>query len=114
MAFVLGQLLDSIRDLLERFFDRWGEQVNWEFFFTADRAKVDRLDDFYFTYYVFNSNLVLPLLTFCLLAAGCGHWVMAFAIAVAAAIVFLDARSLRGEIAKHTRRTNESGTDPVR
>jgi hypothetical protein len=102
-AFVLGQLLDSLRDLLEPFWDWWGEPVNWDFFFQTDRAKVDQLDDFYFTYYVFNANLVLPLLALCIVATGSGHYGVVATIAVAAVIVFYNARSLSKEIAKHTK-----------
>jgi hypothetical protein len=108
---VFGQLLDSARDFLERFWDRWDKQVNWQFFFAAERAKVDQLDDFYFTYYVFNANLVLPVLMFCFLALASRHWGMAFVTALAAAILFYDARSLRGEIAEHTKSRNEGGAE---
>jgi hypothetical protein len=102
---------DSLRDLLECFWDRWSEPVNWDFFFKADRAKVDQLDDFYFTYYVFNANLVLPLLAFCLVAAGSGHYLLGVAIVLAVGILVCDARSLRKEIARRTKSRDESGTE---
>ncbi len=108
-AFVLGQVLDSLRDLSEGVWNRLGERVDWDFFFRADRAKVDQLEDFYFTYYVFNANLVLPLIAFFLVAIGFKEYLPAVVIVVGAAILICDARSLRQEIAKRTQDQDHNG-----
>jgi hypothetical protein len=110
-AFAVGQVLDSLRDLSECCWDRWSEAMDWDFFFKAERARVDQLDDFYFTYYVFNANLVLPLLAFCLVTAGSGHYLLGIAIVVAVGVVVCDARSLRKEIARRTKSPDESGSE---
>ena len=102
LAFAIGQLLDAVRDLCENIWDRW-DKVDWDFFFEAKPEQIEKLDGSYFTYYVFNSNLVLPLLYFSLGRLISGHYAQ-FALALAADAFFIvDARCLRKEIARHTR-----------
>jgi hypothetical protein len=33
------------------------DKLNWDFFFDGNKEKVDQLDEYYFTYYVLNKNL---------------------------------------------------------
>jgi hypothetical protein len=44
-AFVVGEILDSCRDCCEE-----ETRLNWDFFFTAARGKIDKLNESYFTY----------------------------------------------------------------
>lgn len=63
IAFVLGQLLDAIRDaILENFlFERlW--PVRWEFFFEGPVDKINNLDEWYYTWYEFDANIVVAIL----------------------------------------------------
>ena len=99
LAFVLGQLLDAVRNVLEELWDQLDE-IKWEFFLDADRGTIDKLEDFYFTYYVFSSNLALPLFGF--------YWYFlihlrtgeALASIVATIVSVWDSISLRIEIAR--------------
>ena len=61
IAFVVGQALDAIRDLLENIWDIWWE-VDWPFFFHGDKEKLENLLESYFTYYVFDCNLSLGII----------------------------------------------------
>lgn len=60
IPFVVGQFLDSIRDLLEYIWDRNPKcLINWDFFFYGGKDKLKNLEQYYFIYYVFNCNLAL-------------------------------------------------------
>jgi hypothetical protein len=78
-AFLIGEVLDSARDgLIERLFDWIAERrrrcrgkVNWDYFFTLPPERTEQFNDYFFTYYVLNVNLVLALaLSFVLLLLG--------------------------------------------
>lgn len=101
LAFVMGQFLDAVRDILECVWDRWSK-VNWDFFMHADAAQLEKLDRWYFTYYVFNSNLVVPLLFFTVGELMADHFVVFFGGLIVTVALVWDAWSLRCEIAKHT------------
>lgn len=109
VPFVVGQVLDSIRDLIEGKLDDYCK-IKWEFIRKMDVNDLKKFEEYYFTYYVFNSNLVigiglivLPTLIltfifsrFSLLALG----VLLLAL-VAALILFCDAFQLRHEIKEY-------------
>ncbi len=59
VAFLIGEVLDSVRDMLEYFWDKILPEVNWDYLVTAPPDQVERFDNYYRTYYVFNMNLVL-------------------------------------------------------
>lgn len=102
LAFVLGQFLDASRDLLENVWDLCSE-VNWDFFFQAEDAQVEKLRTSYFTYYVFNHNLAVPLLYFSIMRLISCH-ILEFFLSLVVAVVFItNAVRLRKEIARHTK-----------
>lgn len=101
LAFVLGQFLDAIRNLLENVWDHWSN-VEWAFFFHGEDARVEKLRTSYFTYYVFDHNLALTLLYFSIVRLGSRHFLDGFLVLVATCIFVADAYLLRKEIAEHT------------
>ena len=107
LAFVMGQFLDALRDTLECVWDLWNK-VNWDFFMHADAAQIEKLDRWYFTYYVFNSNLVVPLLFFTVGELLADHNVVFLGGLTVTIVLVWDAWSLRCEIAKHTKATQPS------
>lgn len=104
LAFALGEILDSIRDVLLE--DAWNNRakvrVNWDFFFEAREDQIEKLRTSYFTYYVFNHNLALGLLLLSGAELVADHPALVALCLTAACVLALDARSLRREIAKHT------------
>jgi hypothetical protein len=102
LAFVAGQLLDCLRNgLFESWRDR-RQEVNWDFFFRGPEERVDKLDRWFFEYYVFDFNLAVPTFYFSVLRLLQGHWVQCVGGLAATAILVRDFWSLREEIAKHT------------
>jgi len=121
-AFVIGEFLDSIRDLLvERYLDR-KNPIEWDFFFRGDnKNELKNLMDNYFTYYVLNCNLALgiivSLISIVLLwlldlikpPACC--WILLGLLVIAAFLIFFiwDAMELRRDIKRHTSYTDAKG-----
>jgi hypothetical protein len=60
IPFVIGQFLDSLRDLGEHLVDKIS-QVNWKKLKSLSDDKQSRFEDYYFVYYVFNMNLSIGL-----------------------------------------------------
>jgi hypothetical protein len=57
-GFVVGNFLDVWRDFGEGFLDRLPRcDIEWRFLLEADANKLQRLEDYYFTYYVLSANL---------------------------------------------------------
>jgi len=55
-AFVVGEIFDAVRDCVA------DENVNWDFFFDEPSEKKDeRLNNYYFTYFVLERNLISAL-----------------------------------------------------
>ncbi|MGD1046719.1 MAG: SET domain-containing protein-lysine N-methyltransferase [Bacteroidota bacterium] len=65
IGFVIGQLLDATRDILE---DVWDEKyppaINWRFFFDGDSTKLKNLEEWYFTWYSLDANIAIALILF--------------------------------------------------
>jgi hypothetical protein len=101
VAFALGEFLDCIRDLCENVWDCWSE-IRWDFFFDADPAQFDRLDGSFFTYYVFNCNLALPLLYFAVVGLLSRKYGQAAVGLIVTCVFVADAYILRKYIAKYT------------
>jgi hypothetical protein len=114
VAFVIGEILDSFRNCRE------DHAVNWDFFFEeTSEEKVERLNNYYFTYYVLEKNLKSAINLALLIFVGWACWklwsgnlfsypqigwaVPLFLLAVFAIfILHKDSESLRVEIIKHT------------
>ncbi len=86
-ALVVGQLIDSLRDLAwEYFADRflWRKfkgRVNWDFFFSGADAEIRHMEDYYFSYYSFNLNISIALVLSILLT-GVWGWLHHFGLPV--------------------------------
>jgi hypothetical protein len=113
-AFVVGEILDSYRDCREE-----EKELNWDFFFSGDPPKIDRLIESYFTYYVLNTNLssaiLIALIIFLSHPPDWAQWwslsvhevgaAILVVVLAAVSIVLLrcDARTLRKAIVEHTK-----------
>ena len=104
VAFCTGEVIDSFRGgiLEDWIFDKY-RKINWDFFFQADKGLIKKLEDGYFTWYVFNVNTSISL--------GAGWLIGSFiyfsyleTLILILPLFFLikDAYGLRGEIVKHT------------
>ena len=86
VAFVIGEFIDSIRDILEIARDKtaewlvngkqectrlknvsqkvmgWFPQMEWTFLIDGDKEKILQVDERYFTWYVFSANMAIGLL----------------------------------------------------
>ncbi len=107
IAFLIGEVFDSLRDLLEEFpLNKIFSEVNWDFFFNADKEKIEKLNESYFTWYVFNLNSSLSLigaLLFTTLFINNPPFKIWAIVVIASLILFIDGIILRKEIAKHTK-----------
>jgi hypothetical protein len=105
MAFVIGAVFDAFRNsVIENRLDKTaGRKIEWNRLITADKEQLDRLENYYFTYYVLDWNLALCI--FALLVI----WLVVppqkiewgylrVVLIVVALLLSYDAMSLRGEI----------------
>jgi hypothetical protein len=100
-AFVIGQVFDSLRDIFEN------DNINWDFFFGGETEKLRKLEDYYFTYYIFNVNLAIALSVAMLVWILAGHFcdfslLIWFLVILSLVILIWDACLLRKHIVKHT------------
>ena len=107
-GFVVGNFLDALRDLSEELWDRLpGCEIKWKFLLEGDTEKVQRVDDYYFTFYVMSANLVIAILITGVVDLsylhhfGCWTWWM---LGIAAAVFLLDAARLRCGLVKISRK----------
>lgn len=102
-AFIIGEVLDASRDLLENVWD-WFQPVEWDFFAKAKKDEVESFRTSYFTYYVFDCNVSLALFILLALAWRTSFFpVWAVLILALFLIIFLvNAWRLRGEVASVT------------
>ena len=137
VSFVVGQVLDAIRDgLFEDLADwvggklpaegwfasvlRWLgiKKVKWDFFVTGDQRELDNLEVWFYSHYMlsFNLGLGMFLLPLC-------HWWQAFPdaspdvpyaiqvlLVVAGLVLFYDALRLRSHVADFTHKLGHTGT----
>jgi len=103
VPFVLGQVLDALRNWNEDRLDRRPEsEIKWTAQFKLAEPQLNLFEDSYFTYYVFSANLCIGLVLGFLLTLSIfplDHWIL-YSVPVCVGIVlfFRDAKSLRGEI----------------
>ena len=101
ISFVVGQFLDAIREvILENFvFNRFCGEVRWEFFFEAKRESLENLEEWFYTWYEMDANLVVALVLAGIVGLIRGipiYWLIWIGIIVVIAIIFfLDAKELR-------------------
>jgi len=60
-GFAVGEFLDTIRGLSENIWDRICKhkyEINWKFFFDANEEHIRNLEEWYFTYYELDFNLL--------------------------------------------------------
>ena len=104
-GFVVGELLDSVRDLVEHLCDRLFPRIaiNWDFFVSGEKQKVENLEEWFFTYYELDANLALGILTVlclpCLSSVVIASWIRLLLI-VLFLIFSLSAILMRGEVKK--------------
>lgn len=113
-AFLLGEVFDSLRDLIwENLWDKFLKKgIKWEFFFNGSIMDINKLQDGYFTWYVFNVNSSISIffsliigfvwLDFSLIVLFIGIIIMT--------ILVWDAIELRKEIVQHTTKNNEGNS----
>ncbi len=102
-AFFIGEVLDASRDLLENAWDLL-QPMNWDFFVTAGKDKVENFRTSYFTYYAFDCNVSLALIIMLLLAYFSSAPTRVLLILVVPLAIFvLNGWRLRTEMAPLTR-----------
>lgn len=110
-AFLFGEIFDSARDgALEWIFEKAsGKKVRWDFFYDQqDEVKLARLEEYYFTWYVFNLNTAMALIAggvvslYNLAGITYNHSVIVY-WSIAIALLFLDALILRRDLVKHSK-----------
>jgi len=109
-AFAIGQFLDAIRNLVEEFIEFIAPTcaINWDFIWQFDKEDLERMDDYYYTYYVFDFNLAFALILgfavqFLPIFSWHLPWWTVWWIIVPAILVFMmDGLCLRREIVKYS------------
>ncbi len=100
ISFVVGQFLDAVRDVvLENLvFDKICGKVKWEFFFEAKKESLDNLEDWFYTWYEMDANIVVAILVVSILGlfkeipVNNLTWIL---MVIAAFFFFWDAKELR-------------------
>ena len=121
LALIIGLIFDAIRHLLEPIWDKLGQTDKdglwWDFFFRGDEKILQNLMDHYYSFYVFDANLVIAILIslFCGVlflmyeiffthepneVAHLRILLFGFPLVIIAFILFIDGKNLRKEIKK--------------
>ncbi|HTC01135.1 MAG TPA: hypothetical protein VK705_10675 [Ferruginibacter sp.] len=107
MSFLVGLVFDAIRNgCIEKCFDKCeknkSKKMNWDFFYTGKKDDVGVFYGRYFTYYCFDFNLILSLISSLILIDGYSSLEYKYAITVTVilSIGFLirDGISLRNDM----------------
>jgi F0F1-type ATP synthase assembly protein I len=103
-ALIVGELLDSVRDLLEWVWDHVFAPMPWSLFDTADKDKIEQFYNSRFTWYAFDCNISLALVLVILLALYFGTVPVWFVITLVLSlgIFVVNACSLRSEMVRLT------------
>ncbi|MHB8302710.1 MAG: hypothetical protein ACYDC6_07745 [Acidobacteriaceae bacterium] len=98
-AFLVGEVLDAVRDLLlENILDRF-QPLKWEFLASGETDKIENFKSYYFTYYVFDWNVSLALAIAAGLAISMSAPYWTYAVLGIPFIIFVvNAFQLRGEM----------------
>lgn len=107
ISFLLGEIFDSFRDGIGEWLLDKIDEVTWDYFYTAPKEELQKLESSYFTWYVFNFNTAVSLLVGGVITLIFFHGKVDFRIGVAwflaIFILAFDAWQLRKEVAKHTK-----------
>lgn len=107
VGFAVGELLDTLRDVLwENFLDHLCNEkykIEWDFFFDGEERHIRNLEEWYYTYYELDFNLLAGEIIVYLLS-----WfsvihispAVQFVMVVPAALFLISALLVRGEIKK--------------
>jgi hypothetical protein len=107
-AFAIGSFLDCIRNLLEDLISKFSTKhaIKWSYIWKFNKENFEKMEEYYFTYYVFDFNMAGALLLGTLAAQylpvfsqRLPCWMLAI-ILIAAIIFILDCLSLRSDIVK--------------
>jgi hypothetical protein len=105
VPFVLGQVLDALRNWNEDRLDKKPEsKIDWLAQFKLNETELNLFEDTYFTYYAFSANLCIGLVvgflsTFFLGIFPWDHWFFyTLPVCFGICLFFRDAKSLRKEI----------------
>jgi hypothetical protein len=95
VPFVIGQILDALRNLIEdRLYTiekKSNKEIKWIAEFKLNEKELNLFEDTYFTYYVFSANLCIGLITGFLSTLHifpCDHWILYTASVVIGSILF--------------------------
>lgn len=109
LAFLVGEIADSVRDgIIESILDKFSSQVQWDYFYQqTDKRKLQRLEDYYFTWYIFNLNSSICLIfggIVTLVDMGIGEirWIYRIIWIIILVILIYDGIALRKDIARYT------------
>lgn len=104
-AWITGTFFDAVRNGI---IEEWSKELNWDFFFYAEKDKVAQFEEYWWAYYQLDADLVIAIvffnvtlliLHFCFGLALISWWPWLMAITILAAIVFArDAWILREDI----------------
>ncbi len=111
-AFVIGSFLDCIRNLLEDFVSNFFPKhaIDWSYIWKFDKDNFEKMEEYYFTYYVFDFNMAAALLLGILASKSIPIFSQPFScwtfvtILIAAIIFAADCISLRMDIVKLSRK----------
>jgi hypothetical protein len=107
LAFVIGEFLDSLRDLLEHVWDRISP-VNWDYLATSPSDQAEQFRNYYWTYYVLAANLVYAFVLSLLMTpfrfVSWPPWPLPVFAVLGVCVFLWNAITLRREIAHITHR----------
>ncbi len=62
LAWIIGTLIDAIRNgIIESVLDKF-QKIDWDFFFFGDREKARQFEEYFFAYYLLDFNFVISIL----------------------------------------------------
>jgi hypothetical protein len=101
-SWVVGSVLDTIGNVFEEVLDCWSE-VNWRYLADGDAERIDRINQWFFAYYLLDRNYLFGTVLVCL--AGVAGWIslpaqLWIVLGVAIPVLGVDGWSLRREL-KH-------------
>jgi len=110
MAWLLGSIVDAVRNLLEELWDRRAP-IRWDFFFHGQSDEIANLDQYFFSFYMADADLAIAIILYLVLGKSfltqvLGRradfpWMVYIILLIVALVFARDARSLRHEIKEY-------------